>query len=97
MAPADKKLYALRDVTETVDEISLITSSILCKKLAEGLQALVLDVKCGSSAFMTNYELAKGLADSLVDTANMAGLYCKALITRMDYPIGEMVGNANEI
>lgn len=87
----------MRDVTETVNETSLITSSILSKKFAEGIQGLTLDVKFGTGAFKTNYDEAKDLAISLVSTANAGGVKCQALITRMDYPLGEMVGNRCEV
>eukprot|EP00825_Cyclidium_porcatum_P030135 TRINITY_DN31_c0_g1_i1.p1 TRINITY_DN31_c0_g1~~TRINITY_DN31_c0_g1_i1.p1 ORF type:complete len:529 (+),score=110.20 TRINITY_DN31_c0_g1_i1:198-1784(+) len=97
LAPADKKIYALRDATEIVDEISLITSSILSKKFAEGIQGLTMDVKCGPSAFMKDLDQAQGLATSLVSTANAGGVKCEALITRMEYPLGEQIGNNNEV
>ncbi len=97
IAPADKKIYSLRDVTETVEEISLITASILSKKLSEGLHGLVLDIKCGSGAFMKDLEEAERLAVSLTDTARAAGVDCRALITRMDFPLGEYTGNLNEV
>ncbi|MDW8306705.1 MAG: thymidine phosphorylase [Leptospiraceae bacterium] len=97
IAPADKKLYALRDVTETVEEISLITASILSKKLSEDLNGLVLDIKCGTGAFMKTQSEAEELAYSLVETAKAAGVACRALITRMDFPLGKMVGNLCEI
>lgn len=97
IAPADKKLYALRDATETVEEISLITASILSKKLAEGLHGLVLDIKCGSGAFMKNLNEAQNLANSLVKTAQNAGVTCLALITRMDFPLGRYAGNLCEV
>lgn len=97
LAPADKRLYAIRDVTATVDSIPLITASILSKKLAAGLQTLVLDVKVGSGAFMQSVEDARNLARALVDVANGAGLPTTALITDMNQPLGDAAGNAVEI
>jgi pyrimidine-nucleoside phosphorylase len=97
LAPADKKIYALRDVTATVESIPLISASIMSKKLAEGSTTLVLDVKCGDGAFMKSEPAARALARSLVDIGTRAGLRTEAVITRMDAPIGSAVGNAVEI
>ena len=96
IAPADRKLYALRDVTSTIPSVPLITGSILSKKLAEGLDALVLDVKWGSGSFMKTIEQAEELANSLVSVATKLGVKTTALLTDMNQPIG-MVGNAVEI
>ena len=97
IAPADGVLYALRDVTNTIDSVPLITASIISKKAAEGLQALVLDVKVGQAAFMKTLEQARELASSMVETANGMGIHTKAQITSMDNPIGSHVGNALEV
>ena len=97
LAPADRKLYALRDVTATVPSIPLITGSIMSKKLAESLNALVLDVKFGSGAFMKIREQATQLAHSLVDTGNRMGVRTTALLTDMNQPLGRMCGNAVEV
>ena len=97
LAPADRRLYAIRDVTATVESIPLITASILSKKLAAGLQGLVMDVKVGSGAFMAKLEDARALARSIVEVANGAGLKTRALITDMDQVLGRSAGNAVEV
>ena len=97
LAPADRRLYAIRDVTATVESIALITASILSKKLAAGLQALVMDVKTGSGAFMATLEGSRDLAGSIVGVANGAGLPTAALITDMNEPLASAAGNALEV
>ena len=97
LAPADKRIYAIRDVTATVDSVPLITASILSKKLAAGLQSLVLDVKVGNGAFMADAAEAETLARSLVEVANGAGVKTSALITDMNQPLADAAGNAVEI
>jgi pyrimidine-nucleoside phosphorylase len=97
IAPADKKIYALRDVTATVESLPLITASIMSKKLAMGASALILDVKTGSGAFMRKYEDSKALAQSLIAAAHGSGTRVEALITDMDRPLGVAAGNANEV
>ena len=97
IAPADKRLYAIRDVTSTVDSLDLITASILSKKLAAGTQTLVLDVKTGSGAFMKSPDEARALAQALADTANAAGCRTRAIISDMSQPLAPAIGNALEI
>ena len=97
IAPGDKRLYAVRDVTATVDSVPLITASILSKKLAAGLQSLIMDVKVGNGAFMQTMEEARILARSIVDVANGAGVRTSALITDMNEPLADCAGNAVEV
>jgi pyrimidine-nucleoside phosphorylase len=97
VAPADKRMYATRDVSGTVESIPLITSSILSKKLAEGIDGLVMDVKCGRAAFMKEQHDALALMEGLVETGRQAGIKMAALLTDMDHPLGLAIGNALEV
>ncbi len=97
IAPADKKIYALRDVTATIDDVPLITASIMCKKLAEGANGLVLDLKIGSGAFMRTKTEGKKLARSIINTASRFDKKCVTVLTNMNQPLGNMVGHSLEI
>ncbi len=97
LAPADKKIYAIRDVCATVESVQLITASILSKKLAAGLNCLVMDLKCGNGAFMDSLERGRELAHSIVNVANAAGTRTKAVLTDMNQVLGQSVGNALEV
>lgn len=97
VAPADKKIYGLRDVTDTVDSIPLIASSIMSKKIASGTDALVIDVKTGAGAFMKTLDQSRDFAHALVDIGKQAGLQCMAVISDMNQPLGNKIGNALEI
>ncbi|WP_267202368.1 pyrimidine-nucleoside phosphorylase [Limosilactobacillus kribbianus] len=97
VAPADKKIYGLRDVTDTVDSIPLIASSIMSKKIASGTDALVIDVKTGAGAFMKTLDQSRALAHALVDIGKQAGLQCMAVISDMNQPLGNKIGNSLEI
>ena len=97
LAPADGRMYAVRDVTATVDSIPLIVASILSKKLAEGLDGLVLDIKTGNGAFMCERNQARDLAANLIEVAGLAGLPSRALITDMNQPLARSAGNALEM
>ncbi len=97
LAPADKRIYSIRDVTATVESVSMISSSILSKKLAEGLDILIMDVKVGSGAFMPTYELSRELAKSIVEIANNAGVKTKAILTDMNQCLAYSAGNAIEV
>lgn len=97
LAPADKKIYALRDITSTVDCVPLIASSIMSKKIAAGADSLILDVKVGSGAFMKDLDHARELARTMVDLGNDAGVHTRALLTDMSTPLGKKIGNSLEI
>ena len=97
LAPADGRIYAVRDVTATVESVPLITASILSKKLAAGLDALVMDVKTGNGAFAATPEMARDLADSIVRVASLAGVPAVSVVTDMDQPLAPCAGNALEV
>ena len=97
IAPADRKLYSLRDATATIEAIPLIVASIISKKGAAGLDAMVIDVKTGSGAFMREHDRARELARALVTTGNSLGVKSQALITDMNQPLGRAVGNSVEV
>ncbi|MCA8977436.1 MAG: thymidine phosphorylase, partial [Planctomycetes bacterium] len=97
LAPADRRMYATRDISGTVESIPLLTSSILSKKLAEGIDALVLDVKCGRAAFLPQEDDARALLETIVRTGRAAGVKVTALLTDMDHPLGHAIGNALEV
>ncbi len=97
LAPADKRIYAIRDVSGTVESVPLITASILSKKLASGLDALIMDLKCGNGAFMSTLEQGRELAKSIVSVANLAGVKTSAIITDMNQVLGRTIGNAIEV
>ena len=97
LAPADKRIYSIRDVSGTVESVPLITASILSKKLASGLDGLIMDLKCGNGAFMATYDQAKELAKSIVSVANMAGVKTSSVITDMNQVLGYTIGNAIEV
>jgi thymidine phosphorylase len=97
MAPADRRLYALRDITATVESIPLIASSIMSKKVAEGTQSLLLDIKVGSGAFMTDVGQARLLGSTMIEIGRAHGVRTAAMLTAMDTPLGRAVGNAVEV
>ena len=97
MAPADKKLYSIRDVVGTVESLPLITSSILSKKIASGIKSLVLDVKVGNGSFNSTLKIAQDLAKSLVDVAKGASLKCEAILTDMNQVLGKSAGHSLEV